>query len=106
MSRLTGEPDEAVVTESKSKEKLKPPPLYRVLIHNDDFTTMDFVVFVLQTIFQRTESDAVRVMLQVHTQGIGVAGVYTYEVAEMKAAKATALAQAHEYPLLFTLEEN
>ncbi|HVG34248.1 MAG TPA: ATP-dependent Clp protease adaptor ClpS [Pyrinomonadaceae bacterium] len=106
MSRITGEPDEAVVVESKSKEKLKPPPLYRVLIHNDDFTTMDFVVFVLQTVFQRTESDAVRVMLQVHTQGVGVAGVYTYEIAEMKAAKATALAQAHEYPLLFTMEEN
>lgn len=106
MSRLTGEPDEAVVTESKSKEKLKPPPLYRVLIHNDDFTTMDFVVFVLQTIFQRTEADAVRVMLQVHMQGIGVAGIYPYEIAEMKASKATALAQAHEYPLLFTMEEN
>jgi len=106
MSRRDFEPDEAVVTESKSKERLKPPPLYKVLIHNDDFTTMDFVVFVLQTVFQRSEAEAVRVMLQVHTQGIGVAGVYTYEVAEMKAAKATALAQAHEYPLLFTTEEN
>ena len=106
MPRLTDEPDEAVVVESRSKEKLKPPPLYKVLIHNDDFTTMDFVVFVLQTVFQRTEAEAVRVMLQVHTQGIGVAGVYTYEVAEMKASKATALAQSHEYPLLFTTEEN
>ncbi|HEX8774303.1 MAG TPA: ATP-dependent Clp protease adaptor ClpS [Pyrinomonadaceae bacterium] len=106
MPRLNAEPDDAVVTESKSKEKLKPPPLYKVLIHNDDFTTMDFVVFVLQTVFQRTEAEAVRVMLQVHTQGIGVAGIYTYEVAEMKAAKATELAQAHEYPLLFTTEES
>jgi ATP-dependent Clp protease adaptor protein ClpS len=106
MPRRDYEPDDAVVTESKSKEKLKPPPLYRVLIHNDDFTTMDFVVFVLQTVFQRSEAEAVSVMLQVHTQGIGVAGIYTYEVAEMKAAKATALAQAHEYPLLFTTEEN
>ena len=106
MPRLTEEPDEGIVTESRSKAKLKPPPLYRVLIHNDDFTTMDFVVFVLQTVFQRTEADAVRVMLQVHTQGVGVAGTYTYEVAEMKAAKAMALAQAHEYPLLFTTEEN
>jgi ATP-dependent Clp protease adaptor protein ClpS len=106
MPRRDYEPDEAVVTESKSKERLKPPPLYKVLIHNDDFTTMDFVVFVLQTVFQRSEADAVRVMLQVHTQGIGVAGIYTYEVAEMKAAKATALAQEHEYPLLFTTEEN
>jgi ATP-dependent Clp protease adaptor protein ClpS len=106
MPGLTGEPDEALVTESKSKEKLKPPPLYKVLIHNDDFTTMDFVIFVLQSVFQRTEADAVRIMLQVHTQGMGVAGIYTYEVAEMKVASATALAQAHEYPLLFTTEEN
>ncbi|HEY6188440.1 MAG TPA: ATP-dependent Clp protease adaptor ClpS [Pyrinomonadaceae bacterium] len=106
MPRLNAEPDAAVVTESKSKEKLKPPPLYKVLIHNDDFTTMDFVVFVLQTVFQRSEADAVRVMLQVHMQGVGVAGIYTYEVAEMKVAKATELAQAHEYPLLFTTEEN
>jgi ATP-dependent Clp protease adaptor protein ClpS len=105
MPRLNAEPDDAVVTESKSKEKLKPPPLYKVLIHNDDFTTMDFVIFVLQTVFQRTEADAVRVMLQVHTQGVGVAGIYTYEVAEMKASKATELAQSHEYPLLFTTEE-
>lgn len=100
------ETDEAVATRSKSKEKLEQPPLYKVLIHNDDFTTMEFVVFVLQTVFNRTEADALRVMLQVHTQGLGVAGIYTYEVAQMKVAKATELAQAHEYPLLFTTEEN
>ena len=92
------------LTVTESRTRLKKPPLYKVLLHNDNFTTMDFVVYVLQTVFQRTESDAIRVMLQVHTQGAGVAGVYTYEVAEMKASKASSLAQASEYPLLCTVE--
>jgi ATP-dependent Clp protease adaptor protein ClpS len=95
--------DEAVITERK--EKLKQPPRYKVLLHNDDFTTMDFVVYVLVTIFHKAESDAVRIMLAVHNQGVGVAGVYTYEIAETKVAQATNLARAHEYPLLCTLEE-
>jgi ATP-dependent Clp protease adapter protein ClpS len=63
------EHDEAVVT--KSKSKLKKPPLYKVLLHNDDFTSMEFVVFILQSVFQRTDSDAVRIMFQVHTEGVG-----------------------------------
>ncbi|MDT7602024.1 MAG: ATP-dependent Clp protease adaptor protein ClpS [Acidobacteriota bacterium] len=92
------------LTVAKERTRLKKPPLYKVLLHNDDFTTMEFVVYILQKVFQRTEADAVRVMLQVHTQGFGVAGVYTYEVAEMKAAKVTSLAQASEYPLLCTVE--
>jgi ATP-dependent Clp protease adaptor protein ClpS len=92
------------LTVAESRTRLKKPPLYKVLLHNDNFTTMDFVVYVLQTVFQRTESDAIRVMLQVHTQGAGVAGVYTFEVAEMKAAKVASLAQASEYPLLCTVE--
>ncbi len=103
MPERDDESDSAVATETR--EKLKKPPLYRVLLHNDDFTTMEFVVHVLQTIFQKTESDAYRIMLAVHLEGIGVAGVYTYEVAEMKREKAQSLAAAHEYPLLCTLEE-
>jgi ATP-dependent Clp protease adaptor protein ClpS len=103
MAREDLESGELTITESRTR--LKKPPLYKVLLHNDDFTTMEFVVYVLQTIFQRTEADAVRVMLQVHTQGVGVAGVYTFEVAEMKAAKALSLAQSSEYPLLCTVEE-
>ncbi len=95
--------DEEVATESR--EKLQKPPLYRVLLHNDDFTTMEFVVYVLETVFQKSDADAFRIMLQVHTQGVGVAGVYTYEVAEMKAERVTQLARAAEYPLLCTLEE-
>jgi ATP-dependent Clp protease adaptor protein ClpS len=97
------EHDEAVVTESK--EKLEKPPLYKVLIHNDDFTTMEFVVLVLTNVFNRSEGEAFRIMLQVHVEGIGVAGVYTYEIAQMKAEKATSLARESEFPLLFTVEE-
>ena len=85
--------------------RLSKPPLYQVLLHNDDFTTMEFVVYVLQNIFQRSEIEAVRVMLQVHLEGTGVAGVYTYEIAEMKVAKVAELARAHEFPLLCTIEE-
>jgi ATP-dependent Clp protease adaptor protein ClpS len=97
------EHDEEVVTESK--EKLEKPPLYKVLIHNDDFTTMEFVVLVLTNVFNRSEGEAFRIMLQVHVEGIGVAGVYTYEIAQMKAEKATSLARESEFPLLFTVEE-
>ena len=96
----------AVVTETETKEKLERPPLYKVLLHNDDFTTMEFVVFVLQTIFGQNEDNAIRIMLNVHKQGIGLAGVYTYEVAEMKVEKVTSLAQANEFPLLCTMEED
>ena len=95
--------DEEVAAESR--EKLKKPPLYRVLLHNDDFTTMEFVVHVLEAVFQKTDSEAVRIMLNVHNEGVGVAGVYTYEVAEMKIERVTQMARAEEYPLLCTMEE-
>jgi len=96
----------AVAEKTESKTKLERPPLYKVLLHNDDFTTMEFVVFVLQTVFNHGESDAMRIMLNVHRLGLGVAGVYTYEVAEMKVDKVTSLAQANEFPLLCTMEED
>jgi ATP-dependent Clp protease adaptor protein ClpS len=98
------EQDEAVLTESETR--LKKPPLYKVLIHNDDYTTMEFVIFVLQKVFQHAEADAARIMLQVHIQGVGVAGVYTYEIAETKVAQVETLARAREFPLLCTVEEN
>lgn len=97
------EHDDAVLTESETT--LKEPPLYKVLLHNDDFTTMDFVVFILESVFGRSEAEAIGIMLQVHTEGIGVAGTYTYEVAETRAEKVMRLAQSHEYPLLCTIEE-
>jgi ATP-dependent Clp protease adaptor protein ClpS len=95
--------DEAPVAEAE--EKTEEPPLFRVLLHNDDYTTMEFVVWVLQSVFNIQEDQAIQIMLNVHVQGIGVAGVYTYEVAEMKVARTTAMAREHEFPLLCTMEK-
>ena len=95
--------EEEVATESR--EKLKKPPLFRVLLHNDDFTTMEFVIEVLVQVFGKSEADAFGIMWAVHTQGVGVAGVYTYEIAEMKVEKVTQMARAQEFPLLCTVEE-
>ena len=97
------ERDEAVLTESEIKPEK--PPLFKVLLHNDDITTMEFVVYVLRTVFHKNESDAFQIMMNVHRAGVGVAGIYTYEIANMKAEKCMNLAQAHEYPLLCTVEE-
>lgn len=96
--------DGETVTESETR--LKKPPLYKVLLHNDDYTTMEFVVHVLQTVFGLGTNDAMQIMLLVHTEGAGVAGIFTYEVAEMKASKVTSLARQNEYPLLCTVEES
>lgn len=85
--------------------KLEKPKLYKVLLHNDDFTTMDFVVFVLQYVFMRDEAESISIMLKVHNDGIGLAGIYPYEIANMKAEKAINLAKAREYPFLCTVEE-
>ena len=97
------ESDGAVLTESETK--LEKPPLYKVILHNDDFTTMEFVVFILKTVFMRSDAEAFTIMLKVHNEGIGIAGVYSYEVATMKAEKAMNLSKANEYPLLCTVEE-
>jgi len=96
------EADRDVVTESE--KKLKPPAMYKVLLHNDDYTTMEFVVQILQSVFQRSHAEATAIMLHVHRNGIGVAGVYTYEVAETKVAIVDAMARQHEFPLKCTLE--
>ena len=90
---------------TENQQKLQKPPLYKVLLHNDNYTTMEFVVMILMEIFHHSENEAIRIMLQVHNQGLGVAGVYTIEIAETKIAKVAALAQESEYPLLCTLEE-
>lgn len=97
------EDDSQVLTESETK--LEKPPLYKVVLHNDDFTTMEFVVFVLTHVFLRSTDEAFAIMLKVHHEGIGIAGTYSYEVANMKAEKAMNLARASEYPLLCTVEE-
>ncbi len=89
----------------ETKIRLEKPKLFKVLLHNDDFTTMEFVVFVLNYVFQRSEAESVLIMLKVHNEGVGVAGVYPYDVAYMKQQKAMNLAKAREYPLLATIEE-
>lgn len=97
------ERDSEVLTESETK--LEKPKLFKVILHNDDFTTMEFVVFILKHVFMRSDAEAVTIMLKVHNEGIGIAGVYPFEVANMKAEKAMNLSKAHEYPLLCTVEE-
>src|SRR5688500_2803920 len=92
-----------VVTETQ--KTVKKPPLYKVLLHNDDYTTMEFVVYVLESLSRTSEADAVAIMVAVHQQGLGIAGVYTYEIAEAKVDKVSQLAKAHDFPLLCTLEE-
>lgn len=89
----------------EKKTKLEKPKLYKVLLHNDDFTTMEFVVFVLEYVFNRDEAESISIMLKVHNEGLGIAGIYPYEIANMKADKAMNLARAREYPLLCTVEE-
>ena len=93
-----------VATQTRKKEQLKKPPLYKVLFHNDNYTTMEFVVLVLRTVFHKSESDAVAIMLNVHQNGFGVAGVYSKEIAETKVDKTHAMAKENEYPLRLTIE--
>jgi ATP-dependent Clp protease adaptor protein ClpS len=95
--------DGTVVQEAQPK--LKRPPLYRVILLNDDYTPMEFVVGVLESVFGLDRNTATRIMLEVHHQGKGVCGVYTYEIAETKVAQVTGLAQQHQHPLLCTMEE-
>lgn len=95
--------DEKVAT--KVKPKVKPPRMYKVLLHNDDYTTMEFVVYVVETVFHKSSSEATRIMLNVHKNGVGVCGVYTYEIAETKVATVHDLARQYEFPLRASMEE-
>lgn len=92
------------VPKTRQEKKTKRPPLYKVLLHNDDFTTQEFVDWVLITVFKHDPESAHRIMLHVHMHGVGVAGIYPYEIAETKAEKTMALAREAEFPLLATLE--
>jgi ATP-dependent Clp protease adaptor protein ClpS len=95
--------DEQVL--EKTQSKTRKPPLFRVLLHNDDYTTMQFVVEVLEAVFHKSPAEAHRVMMQVHTRGHGVCGVYSHEVAETKVAEVHDLAKEHGFPLRASLEE-
>jgi len=87
------------------KAKVKPPPLFKVMLLNDDYTPMDFVVVVLQTVFAMSREKATQVMLQVHREGMGVCGTYTREVASAKVEQVRDIARKHQHPLQCTMEE-
>ncbi len=90
----------------EARPKLKRPPLYQVVLINDDFTPMEFVVEVLEKVFGMDRSRATRIMLEVHTRGKGVCGIYTYEIAETKVAQVNSYSRQHQHPLLCTMEES
>ena len=87
------------------KEKVKPPPMYQVVLYNDDYTPMEFVVLVLQKFFLLSSEQATRVMLKVHVEGRGVCGVYPLDVATTKVEQVTAFAKQHQHPLQCVMEE-
>ena len=90
----------------KAKPKTKKPSMYKVLMLNDDYTPMEFVVHVLEKFFNKNREEATRIMLHVHRKGVGVCGVYTYEVAETKVAQVIDFARQHQHPLQCTLERD
>lgn len=88
-----------------SRPRLKPPPRYRVLLLNDDFTPMEFVVQVLETFFHMNREKATQIMLHVHTRGVGVCGFFSRDIAETKVAQVKDFARRHQHPLMCTMEE-
>ena len=101
---MSVDPRESTLTETRSEQKLERPRMWRVLLHNDDYTTQDFVVWVLETVFRKPRGEAFSIMLSVHQSGLGVAGIYTHDVAETKLKTTKNLAEQHEFPLLVTME--
>jgi ATP-dependent Clp protease adaptor protein ClpS len=96
---------ESTVTET-GKPRLKPPPLFKVLLLNDDFTPMDFVVQVLQQFFSKSREQAMQIMLKVHNEGVALCGVYPHDVAETKVNQVINFAREHQHPLQCVIEEN
>ena len=97
--------DEFDLAVEEARPRVKKPPLYRVVLLNDDYTPMDFVVEVLESIFGMQRMRATQVMLEIHMKGKGVCGVYNFEIAETKVAQVMGIAQQHQHPLLCTMEE-
>lgn len=105
MSEQPYSDDGGLLLVEEAKPKLKKPPLYKVVLLNDDFTPMEFVVMILENIFSLGREKATQVMLQVHTEGKGVCGVFSRDIAETKVAQVNSLSRQHEHPLLCELEE-
>lgn len=95
---------EDVLTESRPTQKTDLPRMWRVLLHNDDYTTQDFVVWILESVFHKAHAEAFTIMMHVHQAGLGVAGVYTRDVADTKVKETRQLAERHEFPLMVTME--
>jgi ATP-dependent Clp protease adaptor protein ClpS len=91
---------------TRKRAKVREPGMWKVLLHNDDYTTQEFVVFLLKTVFRKAEPEATAIMLAVHRAGLGVAGVYTRDVAETRAERGRQLAEREGFPLLLTIERN
>lgn len=100
-----GDDDIGTGLSTRTQTKTRKPSLYRVLLLNDDYTPMEFVVFILEQLFNKNREQATRIMLHVHQKGVGVCGVFTYEVAETKVAQVRDLAQRNEHPLQCTMEK-
>lgn len=100
---LNEQPENVMVAEPKTKTKK--PPFYKVILLNDDYTPMDFVVLVLKQLFHKSHEDAIRIMLEVHNRGSGMCGVFTLDVAETKSEQVTTAARMNEYPLQCVVEK-
>ena len=98
------DPREDTITRTKTEQQVQRPRMWRVLLHNDDYTTQDFVVWVLESVFHKPRVEAFAIMMSVHQSGLGVAGVFTHDVAETKVKMTKNLAEQHEFPLLVTME--
>ena len=101
---MSTSPREYTLEETRSDQKLERPRMWRVLLHNDDYTTQDFVVWVLETIFRKGRAEAFAIMMSVHRSGLGIAGVFTHDVAETKVRATQHAAEEQEFPLLVTME--
>ena len=104
MPKRWTEEEGGVSTQQETRHKTDEPRMYKVLLHNDNYTTMDFVVMVLVRVFHKPDAEAVRIMLDVHQKGLGMVGAYPREIAESKVQRVTQLAQEAQYPLLCTME--
>ena len=93
-------------TGTLNREQVQEPPLYRVLLHNDDYTTMEFVIMILERVFDKHNEEATRIMLNVHHEGVGLAGQYTKEIAETKVITVHRLAKKSQFPLRCSLERD
>ncbi|KIM12335.1 MAG: Clp protease ClpS [Sulfurovum sp. FS08-3] len=94
-----------IIEETKTDVGLDKPKMYRVLLHNDDYTTMDFVIMILMKIFHKSQQEAEMIMWDVHKKGRGTCGIYTFEIAQTKVEQVKRLAKENQFPLLATMEE-